>query len=94
MLEEPPVGVRLGVVELVDDDDVECVGSSWSIARCSDWIDAKTWSQSNRPLAADEPLAELWIVEDEPEDLLALLKDLVAMGDEEQPLVAGLRRRW
>ena len=42
----------------------------------------------NRPFAGDEPLAEHWVIKDQPEDLLALLEDLVAMRDEEQPFVA------
>ena len=43
VLEKPLVGRRRRVVELVDDDDVECVGSTASRSICaSDWIDAKT----------------------------------------------------
>src|SRR3954449_5690737 len=45
---------------------------------------------THRAFTANEPLAKHWLVQDASKDLLALLEDFVAMGDEEQSFVAGL----
>ena len=50
LVEDPLVGGRSGVVELVDDHDVEVLG----VKRARPfalrlWIEAKTWSKSRRP---------------------------------------------
>ena len=49
VLEQPPVGRRRGVVELVDDDDVEGVGRQIGPDRrcASDWTEANTCRHSS-----------------------------------------------
>ena len=66
VLEQPCVGRRLGVVELVDDHHVERVRVELvEAAGASDWIEAKTWSQlpdaRRRPAARrSAPSSSTW----------------------------------
>ena len=88
--EEALVARRCRMVELVHNDDVEGVGSDVLDAggerlhRGEDMA-AGLWS-----LAADEPLAEAGLAQDELEDLLALAEDLVPVCDEEEGVPRAL----
>ena len=84
VVEKPPIGRRLGVVELVDDDDVERVGGDLGDA-AGERLDA---GEDVSPLARDVPadiqLAEGAVAEDLAVGAQRLLEDLLAVGDEEQ----------
>ncbi len=93
MPKQPPICVGLRVVELVDDNDVETLrieriqSSVQRLDRGEDVV------PSLRPLGGDEALAEVGLVKDQLEDLLALFKDLVSMGDEEPTVEPCARSR-
>ena len=54
VVEQPAVGGRHGVVELVDDDDVEVVGlDALDAVRARDWMLAKTCFQRSGLVLAD-----------------------------------------
>ena len=69
-------------MELIDDDDIELCRVKLldvpvdRLDRREDVIPCE-W-----PLATDEALTERLVVEHQPKDLLALLEDLVAVGNE------------
>ena len=84
-LEKSTIGRRLGVVELVDDDDVVGVGSISSIA--IQGLDRREdVFADNRTFGSDVSLAERHLVQEPAEHLLALPKDLVAMRHEQQAI--------
>src|SRR5580765_3666845 len=82
MVEQPSVRICLGMVELVNDHDVE-LRRVELVDRAAQRLDRREHViPMDRPLSRDETLAERLIVQDEPEHLLALLEDFVAMRDE------------
>ncbi len=83
--EECPIGRRGGVVELVDDDDVEVArvdgvdaGRREALDGCEDVLEVAG------PLRAHPQLAERCVVERVAVGEPALFEDLAAMGDEQQ----------
>ena len=91
---QPSVGRRLGVVELVDDHDVEGVGRDVLRRRTRQGLDAgEDVLPALRARAADVELAEVGVGEHLAVGPQRLLEDLLAVRDEEQrrPL-AGLRQ--
>ena len=79
---------RRGVMELVDDDDIEMrrVESIRVRTRLRLWIDAKTCSNRDGPLSADPELSEARVTKRVRECRAALFEDLLAVRDEEQPV--------
>ena len=90
MLQEPPIRVCLGVVELVHDHNVE-LSRVQLVDRSVQRLDRREHViPMDRALSRDEALPEHRIVNHQPEDFLALLEDLVAVSHEQQPFIAGL----
>ena len=86
VLEERPVRGRRGVMELVDDDDVEVGGIE--VARPAAfrlWIDANTCSNASRTMAARPTARRRRDRGGVAERRQALLEDLLPVRDEEQP---------
>ena len=86
VIEERGVGIGGGVVELIDDHDVELrrvdvaeVGSADRLHRREDVL------PSIGPFAAEPHLSEGAVLEDVTEHVAALAQDRVAVGDEQQP---------
>lgn len=79
------LGLGAGVVELINDDHVEPVGGEViEVQVCQGLHGREDVAPLRRPLAADELLAERAVAHDVGERGLALLQDLVAVGDEEK----------
>ena len=79
-------------MELVDDDDVEVVGSIGSTPAGVEALDRREdVLEARGPLAADPELAEGRVPERVAERRPALVEDLLAVRDEQQP-VRGERR--
>jgi hypothetical protein len=94
VLEEPFVGRRLGVVELVDDDDVEVVGWDPVHPVGRQRLDAgEDVLPALRPSAADVELAERAVGEHLAVGAQRLLEDLLAVRDEQQARAGRTRRR-
>lgn len=92
MLEDPPVGASLRVVELVYDDDVEGVGRDGADVVCGERLDAcEHVLPSLGSGAPDIELTEASIGEDLAVGAQRLGEDLLAVGDEEKtgPLPAA-----
>jgi hypothetical protein len=93
-VQQPAVGRGLGVVELVDDDDVEGGGVEVVHAVCRERLHAgEHVAPALRPGPADPHLAEGGVAQDLAVGAQRLGEDLRAVGDEEQGR-AGACRRW
>ena len=94
VFEQSGVGLRLGpgVVELVDDDHVKLGGVEIIEIQPGQRLHrGEDVAPLTRPLAADELLTERAVAHDMTERVLALSKDLVAVGDEQERIYpAGL----
>ena len=98
VVEDPLVGGRGGVVELVDDHDVEVVRapSASSSAAVKALDRGEDVVESGRARSADPFLAERGVAQRVAECGQALVEDLLAMGDEQQagpPQPLAERRR-
>ena len=86
VVEHPLVGRRGGVVELVDDDDVEVIGWQRVEAAGVEALDrCEHVLEPVRSCATDPLLAEGWVAQRVAERGEALVEDLLAVGDEQQP---------
>jgi len=90
-LEQARVRLRRRVVELVDDDDVEVVRLEPADAGGREALDRREHVlEAQRPVAADPAFAERRLAQRVAERRQALVEDLGAVRDEQQP-VAGER---
>jgi hypothetical protein len=85
VFEQSSVGARLGVVELVDDDDVEVTGIELGEVKLVERLHgAEHVPPLAGPLAADKQLAEIALAQHVPEGRQALGQQLLAVGDEQE----------
>ncbi len=90
MVEDPAVGDRLGVVELVDDDDLERIGRDVGDAVGGQGLHGREHVlPALRPGAPDVELAEVRVTEHLAIGATGLLQDLLAMRHEEQARTAA-----
>ena len=95
VLEQRLVRRRGGVVELVDDDDVEVrrVDAPRRPAALRLWIEAKTCSKRDGRWPPTHSSPNARVAQRVPERRAALVEDLLAMRDEEQPAARQARSR-
>ena len=86
MIEDPFVRRRRGVMELIDDDDVEVVRRECiEVDRVQTLDRREDVIEASRSCSADPLLTEGRIAQRVAERREALVKDLLAVGDEQQP---------
>ena len=90
VIEQPLVARRGGVVELVDDDVLVAVGGQFVERPAVVALDRDEQVIELLGLAApDQQVAEVRVAEHGPERLQALPKQLLAVGDEQEPGPTG-----
>ena len=86
VVEEPLVARRGGVVELVDDNVVVAIGGQFVKRPALVALDRdEQVVELARLAAADQKVAEVRVAQNVAEGLEALLKQLLAVGNEEKP---------
>ena len=84
MFEQVPVGVGRGVVELVDDDDIEVVRRE--MAQVPQTLHGREHVlELHRPAAVAPHLSERSVAQVLAERRTGLLEQFLAVGDEQQP---------